>query len=101
MRSSFYGAIEAVIVSLTDKFDQGDFSLGKIIDEMLLDSMKERSISIANLKNDLNKELLRTELDDIPTIIGLYNADKTKKITSVTRISTITEIFSSMPSMKI
>ena len=102
MRRSFYGAIDAVIVSLTDRFDQEEFSLVKSIEEILLNSMKERSISIANLRNDLlNKDLLRTQLDDLPTILGLYNADRKKKITSVTRISTIAEIFNSIPSTKI
>ena len=102
MRSSFYGAIDAVIFSLTDIFYQEEFSLVKRVEEIMLNSMIERRISMASLKNDLlNKKLLRTELDDIPTIIGLYNADKTKKITSVTRISTIAEIFNSLPSMEI
>ena len=102
MRRSFYGATDAVIVSLTDRFDQEEFSLVKSIEEILLNSMKERSISIANLRNDLlNKDLLRTQLNDLPTILGLYNADRKKKITYVTRISTIAEIFNSIPSTKI
>lgn len=48
----------------------------------------------------IDKEKLRVQLDHLPTILGLYNAENKKKITAITRISTIAEIFSTMPSTK-
>ena len=45
----------------------------------------------------IDKDKLRMQLDDLPTILGLYNVKQKRKITSISRISTIAEIFNSMP----
>ena len=105
MRRSYYQAIDAIVSSLTERFEQDDLSLLKYIEELLLTSMKERGVSLDDLSSSLtsfvDKELLKSQIDDLPTILGLYNAEHKKTITEVTRISTVAEIFSAMPSAKI
>ena len=49
----------------------------------------------------VNKDALKIQLDDLPTILGLYNIDQKTRITEMTKISTITDIFNAMPSAKI
>ncbi|XP_046842007.1 zinc finger MYM-type protein 1-like [Xenia sp. Carnegie-2017] len=101
MRSSYYQAIDAIISGLGWRSEQDDLFQIKCIEKLLLNSMKERGVSLDGLSNSLiDKDVLRMQLDDLPTILGLYNADQKKKITEVTRISTIAEIFSAMPSTK-
>ena len=45
--------------------------------------------------------MLKIQLDDLPTILGLYNTDQKTRITEITNISTIADIFNAMPSAKI
>ncbi|CAB3988472.1 zinc finger MYM-type 1-like [Paramuricea clavata] len=78
----------------------------KYLEQILLRSMFEtRGFPIDRMIDNLthaliDKEKLRTQLDDLPTILGLYNVEKKKKITSISRISTIADIFNSLPSAK-
>lgn len=48
----------------------------------------------------IDKDKLRMQLDDLPTILGLYNVEQKKKITSISCISTIADIFNAMLSAK-
>ena len=60
--------------------------------------MIERGYPIDTLEHALiDKDKLRVQLGDLPTILGIYNVDRKKKITSISRVSTIAEIFNSMP----
>lgn len=78
-------------------FEQQDLTLIKTIEQILLRSMIERGYPIDTLEHALtNKDKLRVQLDDLPTILGMYNMDRKKKITSISLVSTIAEIFCSM-----
>lgn len=48
----------------------------------------------------VNKDAVKIELDDLPTILGLYDVEHKTKIDEITQISTITEIFNTMSSAK-
>eukprot|EP00112_Aurelia_sp_Birch-Aquarium-sp1_P022111 Seg612.2 transcript_id=Seg612.2/GoldUCD/mRNA.D3Y31 product="hypothetical protein" protein_id=Seg612.2/GoldUCD/D3Y31 len=101
MRRSYYEAIDVIVQSVNERFEQEDLSLVKSIEQILLRSMIDRGIPIDSLTHALiDKDKLRMQLDDLPTILGLYNIEQKKKITSISRISTITDIFNSMPSAK-
>ena len=63
---------------------QEDLTFIKIIEQILLRSMIERGYPIDTLEHALiNKDKLRVQLDDLPTILGMYNVDRKKKITSI------------------
>ena len=64
--------------------------------------MKNRGVDLTILKcGFLDKEMVERQLDDLPTILGLYNAERELKITNVTRIGTVEYIFNAMPSAKL
>ena len=48
----------------------------------------------------VNKDAVKIELDDLPTILGLYDVEHKTKIDEITQISTITEILNEMSSAK-
>ena len=101
MRRSYYGAIDAIVTSLEERFEQEELTLLASIEKILLTAMKERGISLAGLTTSVvDKEDLKTQLDNLPTIVGLYNMEQKKKLTEITRISTIAQIFNAMPSAK-
>ena len=101
MRQSYFEAIDVIVESINRKFEQEDLTLIKTIGQILLRSMIERGYPIDTLEHVLiNKDKLRVQLDDLPTILGMYNVDRKKKITSISRVSTIAEIFNSMPAAK-
>ena len=101
MRRSYYAAIDAILTSLNDRFEQEDLSLLKTIEQILLNATKTRGVSLDGLTSSLvDKDALKIQLDDLPTILGLYNIEQKTKITEVTQISTIAEIFNAMPSAK-
>ena len=101
MRRSYYAAIDAILTSLNDRFDQEDLSLLKTIEQILLNATKTRGVSLDGLTSSLvDKDALKIQLDDLPTILGLHNIEQKTKITEVTQISTIAEIFNAMPSAK-
>lgn len=101
MRRSYYGAIDAIVTSLEERFEQEELTLLTSIEKILLTAMKERGVSLVGLTTSLvNKEDLKTQLDNLPTIVGLYNVEQKKKLTEITRISTIAQIFNAMPSAK-
>ena len=78
-----------------NRFEQ-DLTLIKTIEQILI----ERGYTIDTLEHALsNKDKLRVQLD-LPTILGRYNVDKEQKITSISQVSTIAEIFNSMPAAK-
>ena len=69
--------------------------------DVIFESMIEREYPINTLEHALiDKDKLRVQLDDLPTILGMHNVDRKKKITSISRVSTIAEIFNSMPAAK-
>ena len=48
------------------------------MEDVLLSSVKERNVSLSNLVNGhLDNELLEGQLNNLPTILGLYNAECT------------------------
>ena len=49
MRRSYYQAINTIVLSRTERFEQDDLSLLKCIEKLLLTSMKERGVSFNNL----------------------------------------------------
>ena len=101
MRRSYYAAIDAILTSLNDRFEQEDLFLLKTIEQILLNATKTRGVSLDGLTSSLvDKDALKIQLDDLPTILGLYNIEQKTKITEVTQISTIAEIFNAMPSAK-
>ena len=101
MRRAYFQAIDVIVSSITDRFEQRDLSLLKSIEQILFQSIKQRGVSPSSLTNDLiNKDKLATNLDDLPTILGLYNVQHKQKVKEVSRISTIAEIFNAMPSAK-
>ena len=97
MRRSYYAAIDAILTSLNDRFEQEDLSLLKTIEQILLNATKTRGVFLDGSTSSLvDKDTLKVQLDDLPTILGLYNIEqKTKQ-----KISTIAEIFNAMPSAK-
>ncbi len=100
MRRSYYEAIDAILTGLNERFEQEDLSLLKSIEQILLSAMKKRGVPLSGLTSSfIDKENLKTQLDNLPTIIGLYNVEQ-KKITETTRISTIAQIFNAIPSAK-
>ena len=102
LRKSFFEAIDAISSSLEQRFQQEDLSTLKRIEEVLLKSMKNRGVDLIILKcGFLDKEMVERQLDDLPTILGLYNAERELKITNVTRIGTVEDIFNAMPSAKL
>ena len=97
VRQSYFEAIDVIVESIKRRFEQQDLTLIKTIEQILLRSMIERGYPIDTLEHNLrNKDNLRVQLNDLPTILGMYNMDGKKKITSVSRVSTIAETFSSM-----
>ena len=102
MRRSYYEAIDAILTSLKGRFEQEDLSLIRTIEQILLNATKKRGVSLDGLTSSLvNKDVLKIQLDDLPTILGLYNIDQKTRITEITNISTIADIFNAMPSAKI
>ena len=100
MRQSYFEAI-VIFESINRRFEQEDLNLIKTIEQILLRSMIERGYPIDTLERALiNKDKLRVQLDDLPTILGLYNVDRRKKMTSISRVSTIAEIFNSISAVK-
>ena len=72
------------------------------MEDVLLSSVKGRNVSLSNLVNGhLENELLEGQLNNLPTILGLYNAECKNKIKSVTHVSTLAEVFNAMPAEKI
>ena len=72
------------------------------MEDVLLSSVKGRNASLSNLVNGhLDNELLEGELNNLPTILGLYNAECKNKIKSVTHVSPLAEVFNAMPAEKI
>ena len=62
--------------------------------------MKNRGVDLNILQcGFLDKEMVERQLDDLQTILGLYNAERELKITNVTRIGTVEDIFNAMPSI--
>ena len=101
MRRSYCAAIDTVLISLDERFEQKDLSLLKAIQQILLSATKTRGVSLDRLTSSMvNKDALKIQLDDLPTIVGLYNVEHKTKITKITQISTIAEIFNAMPSAK-
>ena len=101
MRQSYFEAIDVIVESINRRFEQEDLTLIKTVEQILLRSMIERGYSIDTLEHALiNKDKLRVQLDDLLTILGMYNGDRKKKITSISRVFTIAEIFNSMPATK-
>ena len=99
MRGSYYEAIDVILTGLNERFEQEDHSLLKSIEQILLSAMKKRGVPLSGLTSSfIDKENLKTQLDNLPTILGLYNVEQ--KITEVTRISTIAQIFNAIPSAK-
>ena len=102
LRRSFFEDIDAISSSLEQRFEQEDLSTLKQIEEVLLKSMKNRGVNLTILKcGFLDKEMVERQLDDLRTILGLYNAERELKITNVTRIGTVKDIFNAMPSAKL
>ena len=88
-----------IIQSINKRFKQDDLALLMTIEQILVRSMMERGFPIDDLMHpSIDREKLRVQLDDLPTVI--YNVDRKKKIASVSRISTIAEIFNSFPTTK-
>ena len=82
MCQSYFEAIDVIVESINRRFEQEDLTLIKTIEQVLLRSMIERGYPIDTLEYALiNKEKLRVQLDDLPTILGMYNVDRKKKIT--------------------
>ncbi len=101
MRGSYYEAIDAILTGLNERFEQEDLSLLKSIEQILLSAMKKRGVPLSGVTSSfIDKENLKTQIDNLPTILGLYNVEQKKKITEVTRISTIAQIFNAIPSAK-
>ena len=102
MRRSYFEAIDAILTSLYEQFEQEDLSLIRTIEQILLNATKKRSVSLDGLTSSLvNKDALKIQLDDLPTILGLYNINQKTRITEITNISAIADIFNAMASAKI
>ena len=102
MRQSYYETIDALILSLHERFNQKEFSIVKTMEDVLLSSVKGRNVSLSNLlSGHLDNELLEGQLNSLPTILGLYNTECKNKIKSVTHVSTLAEVFNAMPAAKI
>ena len=72
------------------------------MEDVLLSSVKGRNVSLSNLVyGHLDNELLEGQLNNLPTILGLFNAECKNKIKSVTHVSTLAEVFNAMPAEKI
>ena len=72
------------------------------MEEVQLKSMKNRGFDLTSLQCDfLDKEMVERQLDDLPTILGLYNAERELKISNVTRIGTVEDIFNAVSSAKL
>ena len=101
MRQSYFEVIDVIFESINRRFEQEDLTLIKTIEQILLRSMIERGYPINTLEHALiDKDKLRVQLDDLPTILSMYNVDRKKKMRSIFRVSTIAEIFNSMPAAK-
>ena len=101
MRRLYYEAIDAILTSLGERFEQEDLALLTSIERILLTATKERGVSLAGLTTSLvNKDNLVKQLEDLPTIISLYNIEQKKKLSEITRIATIAQIFNAIPSAK-
>eukprot|EP00795_Rhopilema_esculentum_P014499 gene14499-5559_t len=93
-RRSFFEAIDAISSSLEHRFEEEDLSTLKQIEEVLLKSMKSKGVDLTILRcGFLDKEMVERQLDDLPTILELYNAERELKITNVTCIGTVEDIF--------
>jgi hypothetical protein len=101
MRRLYYEAIDAILTSLGERFEQEDLALLTSIERILLTATKERGVSLAGLTTSLvNKDDLVKQVEDLPTIISLYNIEQKKKLSEITRIATIAQIFNAIPSAK-
>ena len=102
MQQSYYEAINALILSLHVRVNEKEFSIVKTMEDVLLSSVKGRNVSLSNLVNGhLDNELLEGQLNSLPTILGLYNAECKNKIRSVSHVSTLAEVFNAMPAAKL
>ena len=76
MRQSYFEAIDVIVESINRRFEQEDLTLIKTIEQILLRSMIERGYPIDTLEHALiNKDMLSVQLDDLPTILGMYNVE--------------------------
>ena len=101
LHRTYYEAIDVIVQCIYERFQQYDLSIVRGIEQILLKSMLERRIPINSFEHALiDKKKLKMQLDDLPTILGLYSTKEEKKITSISRISTITDIFNAMPCAK-
>ena len=72
------------------------------MEDVVLSSVKGKNVSLSNLVNGhLDNEQLEGQLNSLPTILGLYNAECKNKIKSVTHVSTLAEVFNTMLAEKI
>eukprot|EP00795_Rhopilema_esculentum_P004168 gene4168-20356_t len=93
---TYHEAIDVIAQCINERFQQEDLSFVRSIEQILF-----RCIPIDSFEHALiDKEKLKLQLDDLPTILGPYNTKEEKKITSISRISTIANILIAMPCAK-
>ena len=101
MRQSYFEEIDVIVESINRMFEQEDDHFDKDHRANLVRALIERGYPLDTLEHALtNKDKLRVQLDDLLTILGMYNVHRKKKTTSISRVSTIAEIFTSMPAAK-
>ena len=81
MRRSYHEASDVIVQSVNERFEQKYLSSVRSIEQILLRSMIERGCPMDSLTHALiDKNKLRMQVDDLPTILGLYNVEQKKKI---------------------
>ena len=80
MRRSYYKAIDAILTSLKERFEQEDLSLLRTIEKILLNATKKRGVSLDGLSSSLvNNDVLKIQLDDFQQSLGSITLIKKDK----------------------
>ena len=71
MRRSYYAAIDTILISLDERFEQKDLSLLKAIEQILLNATKTRGFSLDGLTSSMvNKDSLKISLTTFQQSLG-------------------------------
>lgn len=104
LKQAYFEAIDAMKLSLTERFDQQGMTAVCNIETCLLSASNKRELPapIASLNIPFVDALgLETELRGLPVIINLFNATADVRIKDITKVSTLCDIFNAIPAAKV
>ena len=107
LKQEFFEAIDAMIKSLDERFEQEGMQIVAGIEKCLLAASNRKNALSASALQLLQQIpyidvlVLADELLGLPTVIGMYNATSDVKIKEITKVTTLCDIFNSTPAAKV